>query len=90
MTKWASDKLDYIKSKFGGDYCIWLDIWYAEGHATHNRQGLFCSLYAQLLEAIKAIQHVDNMFIHDAMDEKIKYDIFAMELMQGHFKKKEA
>jgi len=79
MTRWASDKLAYIKNRYFEDYKKWLsdDI--------EDDREIFCSLYVMLWGAVNAVRDVENTVVCVAMDKKIKDEMAMMDLIQKRF-----
>ena len=80
MTKWASDKLDYLNFFYGKEY----DKWAKESH--NDDRGLYCNMYKMILEAINAIQHIENNSVLVAMNDYIRDKVQVMDSVLEAFK----
>ena len=74
MTKWANEKLKYLKWSFGEfyEYAIWTE-------QTDDRR-LYVNVYNMVCEAIEAVKDIDNNFVQVALNKKIRQE---QEMLSG-------
>jgi hypothetical protein len=66
MTKWAKDKLVYLRWAYGEfyDYAVEVD--------QNDDRRLFITFYNQLEAAITAVAEIDNAYVRAALGSKIE------------------